>query len=463
MEINKRSTQQLLGRFFGDRMFFSDLVRIALPMLVQNVIMSSLNMVGVVMIGQLGETSVAAVGLANQVFFLLQLVLFGITSGSAIFTAQLWGKHNIPSIRKVLGLALLLGGSAGLFFSIIAEIFPRHILGIYTRDQAVVELGAHYLRIFGPAFFLVSITFCYAAILRSVGEVRLPVAVSTTVLIINMGLSYVLIFGALGLPALGVAGAAWAGLLSRFIECLALLFFTYYHRLPPAASLVELFGFNIGFAVAVLKPVLPVALNEFLWSLGITSYNIIYARMGTDAIAAMNIAASVDNLAMVTFFATAGACAVLVGNLIGSGEVKRAYQYGAWCLRLVIIFGVIMGVVLYAGNPLILNLYKVSPGVIESAHRVLSIIAFLIWLRASNAVIFLGILRSGGDTRFALLLDGVIIWLVGVPMAALAAFVFHLPVHFVYLAAMTEEFTKWSLALGRFVSRRWIHDLTKTV
>jgi putative MATE family efflux protein len=461
--LDKLISRISFTNLFGDRPFFTDLLHFTLPMMAQNLIMSSLNMVGVVLIGQLGETSLAAVGLANQVFFLLQLLMFGITSGAAIFTAQLWGKRNISSIRKVLGLALLLGGTAGIVFALASSLFPQKILGIYTEDQEVIKLGADYLRVFAPGYFIVSMTFCYAAVLRSVGEVRMPVIVSTSALGLNMVLSYWFIFGGIGVPELGVVGAAWAGLISRGVECGLLLGLTYLKKLPPAASLREMFSFNLAFAMAVLKPVLPVALNEFLWSMGITTYNVIYARIGTEAIATMNIAASVDNIAMVSFFATAGACAILLGNLIGADEYDKAQKYAVWCLRLVLVFGVLIGGILFMVSPAILGLYKVSPGVISDARQVLVFISFLIWLRASNALLFVGILRSGGDTRFALLLDGGIIWLIGVPFGAIAAFVFHLPVYYVYLAVMSEELCKFGMAIWRFKSRKWIHNLAQTV
>lgn len=452
-----------LVRWFGDREFFASLLTITVPMAVQNFVMSSINMTAVVLIGQLGETSVAAFGLANQIFFLLQLVLFGVMSGSAIFTAQLWGTRNVASIRKVLGLALTLGLTAASIFFVLAELIPEGLMAIYSEDPAVVSEGAAYLRIFAPGFLLVAVTFCYAAVLRSIGQVRLPVIVSTSALVLNLGLSYVLIFGKLGFPALGLRGAATAALVARLVECVSLLFFVVHLRLPLSARLSELFGFDWPFVVRVLKPVLPVVVNEFLWSMGVTTYNIIYARIGTEAIAAMNIAGTIDNLAMVGFFAIANAGAILIGNLIGAGKTERAYRTAGWTLRVVLLFSLLMGGVVILISPALLSLYKVSPEVIENARRVLMMIALFIWVRASNAVLFLSILRSGGDTRFALFLDGFIIWAVGVPLAAVGAFVFHLPVYWVYLLIMSEELSKFFLALWRFISRKWIHNLAETV
>lgn len=449
--------------FFKDPEYYQQLVHIALPMALQQIIMSSLNMVGVMMIGQLGEASVAAVGLANQIFFLLTLVLFGITSGSAMFTAQLWGKQDLPNIHRVLGFALTLSGAAALVFIGIAELIPEIALGFYTTDPEVIALGSEYLRIFGWAYAFIAVSFSYAAILRSTGQVRIPLIVTMTALSFNTVASYALIFGKLGLPMLEVRGAAIAGLAARLLECLFLLALTYRTRSAAAASLETMFRYNRQFIGRILRPVLPVAVNELLWSLGITTYNAIYARIGTDAIAAINIAGAVDNLAFVFFSSIGSACAVLVGNQIGAGQEDRAQLYAGRSLVFGMLGGLLMGGIVLIVRPFILPVYKVSPLVTEYAWQLLGMMAATMWLRLANLVQFIGILRAGGDTRFALLLDGVIIWVIGVPSAAIGAFVFHLPVYWVYLCVMSEETTKAGLALWRFFSRKWIHNLAETV
>lgn len=462
ISLNRKHHSALID-FFIDKEYYRRLYKIALPIALQQFIMSSLNMVGVMMIGQLGAVPVAAVGLANQIFFLLNLMLFGITSGSAMFTAQLWGKRDILNIRKVLGLALSLGLTAGIFFLIIAEFFPAGALSIYSKDPSVITLGSDYLRIIGFSFLLYAISFCYSAVLRSTGDVQTPLLVTFTALSINTLLSYILIFGKLGLPPMGVHGAAIAVLASRIVECSSLLWLTYRKDSPAAGKLREMFSYNLVFAGNVLKPVLPVVANEILWSMGTTAYSIVYARISTDAIAAMNIVGSIDQMALVLFNAIGHACAILVGNRIGAGEEGQAFRYAARSEALGIMGALGIGSLVLVSSNSILSLYNVPPTVIDYAHRVLTILGLLLWLRASNMILFIGIFRSGGDTRFALILDGVIIWVVGVPLAFAGAFLFHLPVYWVYLLVMSEEITKWSLGIYRFFSRKWIHNLAKTV
>jgi putative MATE family efflux protein len=457
-----QARQAIIG-FFSDREYYQRLVKIALPIAAQSFIMASLNMVGVVMIGQLGAVPLAAVGLANQIFFLLNLMLFGIYTGCAMFTAQLWGVRDIPNIRKVLGFALTLGGCAAAFFMLIAEVFPVFALSIYSLDPAVVAIGSVYLRIIGLSFMLYAISFGYSIVLRSTGDVQTPLIVTLISLSLNTLLSYALIFGKFGFPAMGVVGAGIAVVASRAVELALLLLLTYRKDSPAAGKLRELFSYDRKFAKKVLKPVLPVVANEILWSLGITAYSVVYARISTDSIAAMNIVVSIDQMALVLFNGIGHACAVLVGNRIGAGEEDQAFRYAARTEMLGMLGGVAVGSLVLVSSNLILSLYNVPPLVIEYAHKALIVLGCLLWLRAMNMIMFIGIFRSGGDTRFALILDGVIIWVVGVPLAFAGAFIFNLPVYWVYLLVMSEEITKWCLGVYRFFTRKWIHNLAETV
>jgi putative MATE family efflux protein len=445
--------------FYNDPSYFDSLRRIALPIIAQQFILSALNMVGVMLIGQKGETAVAAVGLANQVFFMLNLVQFGIISGAAMFTAQFWGKRDLRNLHRVLGLCLILAVSASLIFLALAEFVPDQILGLYTHDPEVIALGAGYLRIFAWTFVFFAITFSYALVLRSIGDVTTPSLVSVTALGLSTFLSYGLILGRFGLPELGVRGAAIAALAARALECAGLLTIIYLRKSPVAAGLAELFQLDLAFLRRILRPVIPVMLNELFWALGITTYSAIYAHIDTGSIAAMNIVATLDQMALVLFQGVASATSVLVGNRIGAGDHEDAFRYGGRSLGLGLLGGLLIGALLQLGKGPILALYNVPPDVIADASRVLSIVSLFLWMRFNNMTIVVGILRAGGDTRFSLVLDGLIIWIVGVPLAATAALAFHLPVYWVYLSAMSEETAKWILGLRRYWSRRWIHDL----
>ena len=323
--------------------------------------LSLLNATDVLMIGQLGETPVAAVGLANQFFFLLNLLLFGIVSGSAIFTAQFWGRHDLAGIRQVMGISLLLGVSGALAFTVVAVLKPEAVLSIYTQDPAVVAIGSRYLRIVGLSYVVTAITYAYSAVLRSTGHVKLPAAVSVTTLALKTGLSYILIFGHLGLPAMGVVGAALATCIARYLECGALLALVYARRTPAAARPRELLGADRVFVRLFLITTAPVILEEVAWSVGITVYNAIYARIGTASIAAVNIAATIEGLAFVAFIGLSSACAIMIGNRIGAGALDDAAEYARRFVRIAITVGVAAGLLILIGSGPILSLYKISP------------------------------------------------------------------------------------------------------
>ncbi len=445
-----------LKNFISDRAYFRLLSRFALPIALQNLFSASLNMVAVMLVGQLGEASVAAVGLANQVWFLLNLIIFGVVSGAAMFVAQLWGKQDIANIRRVLGLTIKIGLFAALFFWILATFFPSSVLSLYTKDSEVILLGSQYLRLFGWSYGFFALTASYYVALRSTGNVRLPLVVSTATLGLNIILAYPLIFGipSIGLPGMGILGTAIAGLIARVLECMVVLILVYRDKTNPvAASLHDIFEFDIKFLTSVMKPVLPVIANETLWSLGITTYNAIYGHIGTGAVAAINIVSTIDQMAFVVLLGIGNATAILVGNLIGQGEIEKAYRYAGRSLVMQITGGVFMGVLVFAFGDLVLRFYKVSPEVIQSAKSILNILAMAMWMRAANHVIVIGILRSGGDTRFSLILDGFVIWLVGVPAAAIGAFIFGLPIHLVYALTMTEEATKFIAGTWRYLSQ----------
>ena len=448
---------------YRDREYFSEVRKIAVPIIIQQFTFAGLNMLGVILVGQKGETSVAAVGLAGQVAFLLQLVHFGIISGAAMFTAQFWGRQDVPNLKRVLGLCLILAISASAVFFLLAQLIPTQILQIYSKDAAVIELGARYIRTFSWTFLFFAITFSYAFVMRSTGDVKTPTTISVGALLISTFLSYSLIFGKFGFPEIGIQGAAIAAVISRGLECVTLVAVTYLKKSPVAASLRELTDFDLTFVRKVITPMLPVILNEFFWALGITAYSVIYGRMGTESFAAMSIVSTIEQMAFVFFIGISNATSVLVGNRIGAGKENEAFVYAGRSLGLGIMGGIVIGLLLQLVKAPVLSLYHVSPDVIENASRVINIITFFLWIRVSNMTIVIGILRAGGDTRFSLFLDGFIIWIVGVPMAYLGANVWHFPVYFVYLCAMSEEAAKWILGVIRFRSRKWIHNLAAQV
>jgi putative MATE family efflux protein len=435
------------------------MLSLAIPVAFQQFITAGFNMIDVVMVGQLGEASIAALGLANQVFFLLILFLFGVTSGMAIFTAQFWGKEDIENIRKVLGICLTVALGVGFLFTLAATLIPETVLGFYTEDPEVIALGSSYLRIVGFSYMFMAITTSYFAVLRSIALVKLTVVVSVIAIALKTILGYLLIFGIGGFPALGVRGAAIGTTFGWVFEAVLIVTLVYAFKTPLAVNPLTFFRFDRAFLMTVLKTAMPAAANEVFWSVGITIYNAVYARIGTDAIASVQISATIEEVAFVFFIGLGNACAIMVGHKIGAKEEHIAFEYGRRFTILTVMVAVLAGVfILFLRGPVV-GLYEISPLAAENARRLMTIFAFSAWLRSINFILFIGILRAGGDTRYAMFMELFSIWAIGVPAALIGGFVLRLPVYGVYALVLLEELVKVIIISRRYLSRKWIHNL----
>ena len=448
-----------LNYLFNDKNFFSQMLKIALPITAQNLVLASLNLVDTIIIGGLGESAIAGVGLANQYFFLLNLLLFGITSGSAIFTAQFWGSKDIRNIRRVLGICLITGGTGAFLFTIGGIFFPNQILAIFSRDSAVIALGSQFLRIVSFSYVVTAFTFAYSFILRSTGNVKAPLAVSVTALGINTALNYLLVYGYLGLPAMGVRGSATATLIARIVEFLMIFTVVYARKYPVAASIKEMTDLSAGFVKQFFKVTVPVILNETMWALGVTLYAVAYARMGTEVIASTNISGTIERIIWVIFMGFGNACAIMIGNKIGSGDEKLVFLYAKRFAILGPAAAILAGIALIFISPWVLAPYKVSPIVLDYARKNLIVYGLFMWAKVFNYINIIGVLRSGGDTTFCLLLDTGGVWLVGVPLVFLGGLVLHLPIYYVYALVQVEEVVKLIIGIPRLASGKWINNL----
>ncbi len=449
-----------IERFLSDRHFFVSVFRIAAPIALQNLIVSSVNLVDTIMVGRLGSAALAAVGLGNQIYFLFLILLFGIGSGAGVFVAQFWGKKDIPGIRRTTGLSLAMGLAASLAFLAVSRAAPRFILGLYSRDPEVLGLGSDYLRIGAWTYPAIAVSFIFSLALRGVERVKLPLAATTVSLGINVVLNWVLIFGKLGFPALGVRGAAIATVVSRYIEAVVVLGGVYIRKYPPAGTLREMTAWNRAFIYRYAAIALPVVFNEAAWSLGITFFNGIFARISTGAIAAFNVQNTFSQLAQVLFMGTANASAVLLGKRIGEGNHSGAYDWAGRFALLGLALGFGMGLILVPARKLIPLLFLLEPEILRQAQAMVLCLAASFPVKVFNLHLVVGICRSGGDTRFGAFFDIFGVWVVGVPMALLGAFVWKLEPWLVFLLLCSDEAAKFGLGLWRLASRKWLRDVT---
>ncbi|NCB00942.1 MAG: MATE family efflux transporter [Spirochaetia bacterium] len=441
------------------REFYSKLIFLALPITIQNLLMNSLSFIDTLMITKVSEEALAAVGLANQMFFLISLFYFGVSSGAAIFVAQYWGAKQIEKLQRTMGIALslgLLGAFASAFFSFF---FPTLIMNIFTQDPIVVAYGVDYLKIVSISYVMTAIVMIYSAALRSTEDSRTPMYISMISLTVNVILNYALILGNFGFPRLEVKGAAIATLIARFLEMMILLIIIYRRKGAVAAPLRILVSFSFDEVKSYFSTCFPVILNEIFWSLGMVFYKIAYARLGTTVIASVNVSQSIEHLFFVVLIGVSNAAAILLGNKIGENKIDLAQKYAYSLIKLVIIIGFIMGLALFFLAPYIPLIFSLSEYVFTITVKSLQMMALLIPMKACTMLIVVGILRSGGDTKFSMMTELAGVWGIGVPLAFIGVLVFKLPIYYIYLLVGLEEFFKGFIGFNRVRSKKWITRL----
>ncbi len=446
---------------FRNKDFFKVMISIALPITLQNLVSSSVNMLDTLMITSLGEESIAAVGLANQVFFFYAVTIFGVATGSSIFIAQFWGKKDIKNIGRVLGISLAIVCVLGTLFTLAALIVPDFIMRIFSNDKEVIRLGADYLRVVSLSYIITGITFSYAVASRSIGQAKMPMTVSMISFVTNAVFNYLLIFGKFGFPQLGIKGAAYGTLIARTVEIALMMYSIYSNKNNPLAQGVKnMTDWTGDFIKKYFKTAYPVILNEAFWSLGTVLYSIAYAKIGTEAAAAVQILNTVQNIFMVMSRGLANACTVMVGNKIGADEEETAVEYANSFMIISAVLGLALGAMLFITADGILMFFRnLTPGLYAASKKLLIVLAIFFSVKSFNGTMIVGVLRGGGDTKFSMILEMGSVWLVGVPLAFLGALVFKLPVYYVFLMVHMEEIVKASIGMFRIVSKKWVTNV----
>lgn len=445
---------------FDDKAFYKKVIMISLPIVIQNFISSFLNMIDTVMVGRLGETEIAAVGIANQYFFFFNMALIGLSAGCGVFISQFWGKRDLKNIKRILGIGLVSAIIVSFVFMLLGFLIPEKIIAAFNNDPKVIDLGARYLRIVLCSYIFTGITFIYNFSLRSIGNTVKPMLISAVALAINAFFNYMFIFGKFGTPAMGVEGAALATVIARVVEAGVLVVSIYIKKEVLAASIREMTDITFEFVRKSYRTIFPVILNDMCWGLASLVYSGVYGRMGTQAMAAIQICNTITNLFMVVFFGMASAASVMVGNSIGAGEEAQGMDYAKRFSLLSAAAGIVLGLFLSWTCPYMLDIFNVSASVRMDSQIILYIVSAIFCIRAFDVILIVGILRGGGDAKFAFIVEGLTMWFIGVPLTIIGAFVFHLPVYAVYALAVLEEIVKCIIGVFRVKSGKWIKNVT---
>lgn len=445
-----------------DKPFTRNVFFVALPMVLQSLMESSLHIVDGLMVSGLGDAAYSAVTQANRFSFVFYLFSAGVFTGGAIYFSQYWGARDIRKMRWAMGVSLFFAVVIAALFTLAGVLFPRQIVACFLMPGESFELAVKYLRIVAPGYLFSAISGIYGAAIKSGEKTHLPMIAGMAGIACNTVLNYVLIFGKWGFPMLGVEGTAIATVISAFVSMLLNLIFAYGMKLPAGAKPSEWLPREKGFASRYIKTTVPVIFNEGLWGLGTTMYSVFYGRMGDAAVATMGVCNTINDLVWVIIFALMNATAIIIGKTLGTGDKDKAYLYAKRLIAGSMLSGLLLGLLVILLKSPMVNLFSgLSPQVRRSAETILVLGAATIWFRAFNTVNIVGVLRSGGDTVFSLVMDAGTLWLIGVPFTGLAALVFRWPLEIVFLCTLSEELVKMLIGLPRFKSRKWMNVLTQ--
>jgi putative MATE family efflux protein len=438
---------------------YRTLARVALPIALQSLITSSLNLMDNLMVGSLGEVELAAVGLSSQVFFVHFGVMFGFASGASAFMAQFWGRKDIQSIRKVVGFAVAVCSCISMLFFLPAVLAPEMLLGLFTDIPEVIALGQDYVRITAICFLTLRNHLSDVSLSSGDPTASVPLKISIVVFSTNTILNFILIFGHFGAPELGVRGAAIATAISRCLELILYLAVIFIGKNPLAGKIGEFVGWQRTLALKVFITAVPVLINETMWSLGMATYNAAYGRMGVTEFAAVQASNTINTLFVLAVFSLGDALLILVGQRIGMGQMDYAFALAKRLLRIGVCVGAVSGILLILSSQLIIRLFNFTAEGQRYALLILFIYGCMMPIKIYSGLNIVGTLRCGGDTRFAMFVEMGSVWLIGVPLVFFGALFLRLPIYLVVLMAQTEEVVKLFICRRRFRSRKWLRNL----
>lgn len=457
---------EALKKYLGGKRFWKQTLTLALPIAFQNLLTSSFVLVDTLMVGQLGDVALSAVGMAGQWSWLLNMLIIGLCSGSAVFVSQYWGIRDTKGIHRITGLAVTFGLIFTAFFLFSGLFASEFIVGLFNKEASVIESGSAYLKIACFSYPGTVLGAILGAILRSSENVRLPVFSALFTTILNAVLDYCLIFGVFGLPGMGIEGAALATCISAWAGPILILAVSIAKKNILYAPLGEIFSFNRELSVHFLKKASPVIFNEGLWSVGTFLYNMVFANMGYENFAAVTILKTIENISFIFLIGLCNACCVILGMSVGSGRIEDAIKDSKRFAFLIPGVAVIVGMILLIFRSNIIGLFNLGNNLtdytINTAMMISMIYAIELPLRSVPYAFIVGIFRSGGDTVMGTKIDLIGTWLVAVPLVVILAYLVKAPFLLVFAAMyMGEDYIKTFLCIKHYISYKWLKPVTQ--
>ena len=440
--------------------FYRQMFKLAIPIIIQNLLSAAVNSSDVVMLNYVGQSAISAVSLASNYSNILFMVYYGLGTGASLLCAQYFGKKNMQAIHAIEGIALRFSLAISALVALAAFTMPQRMLLLFTSDQELIAIGSSYIRIMGITYLCWGVTEIYLAILRSIGRVTISMALNMLAFGLNILLNAVFIFGLFGAPKLGATGVAIATASSRLIQLIACVIVSLLSKdvkLNPAYMFIRSKTLLNDF----IHLSLPALGNDLSWSVAFSMYSVILGHLGTEAVAANSLVTVVRNIGSVFCFAIASAGTILLGRVMGQGELEKSKSYASRMLKMTVVAGAVGGVIVLAVTPFVLRFASLNDTAMHYLKYMLLINSYYIMGSAVNTALIAGVFRAGGDTKFGLICDTIDMWVYAVPLGFFAAFVLKLPVLWVYFLLCTDEFVKWPWVIRHYRKGEWAKNITR--
>ena len=445
--------------FIRDMSFYKKVAKIAVPIALQGLITTGVNMMDTIMVGAVGETQLSAVSLANQFISIFQIFCMGIGMGASVLVARYFGMKDNQSLKKTITIMLRLCLAMATLFCVGTILFPRQIMQIYTVEQDIITYGIKYLRYSIVSYFFLGLSLTCTIVLRNVNQVKIPLYTSIGAFFVNVGANYIFIFGKLGAPKMGVAGAALGTLIARVFEFVIICGYLLVIDKQIAYRIKDLFAKVGNLWKEYIRISIPVLVSDGILALGNNSVAMVIGRLGESFVAANAVTAVAQQLSSVMIQGFSQAGAIVTGYTLGEGDREKAHRQGYAFLGVGLVFGTIAaGILLLISAPLI-RAYNLSPETQAIARELMWSIAIIIVFQATNSIMTKGVLRGGGDTKMLMLADNVFLWVASIPLGIVAGLILHLPAFWIYFALKIDQVLKAIWCVIRLRSGKWIKKI----
>ena len=434
-----------------------EIVRLAFPIALQQFMTALVGACDAIMLGKLSQDAMSAVSLATQVTFVFNLFMFAFMAGENMFVAQYYGKGDYTGISQVFSLVTKICGCIAVVFLAGALFFPEQLMRILTNEKTLIVLGSEYLRVIGISYVFSGIAQTFLAIMKNCGAVNMSTLINGVMVILNIALNAVFIFGLSGFPKMGIKGAALATVLATVVQFLWSVGYVLCRIRAVKFSLrsceKKLFG-------RFWQKAVPLLINNLAWGIGFSMYSVIMGHLGTDAVAANGIANISKNLVVCFCLGLGNAGSIIVGNRLGADRLQEAKEVGETLTKTAIIAGIVSGLVLIALSPFITKMVDLTPTARGYLQKMLLISSYYIAGKSVNCMTIGGIFAAGGDSKFGMLCDSVTLWCITVPLGCICAFILKLPVMVVYFVLNLDEIIKLPVVYKHYKKYKWIKNLT---